>query len=321
MKNPIFICGHRKCGTSMFFNLFDGHSRLLVYPSDLNLLYAYFPKYLSNEYTYEDRKMRLGRVIFADIEDQQKSNNIDTGLDIGLFKEMFFSSLTGDLTDIKEIIAQLYYAYEKLVQRPNMFPAFKETSLEIYAHEIFEWFPDAKIIQLIRDPRDNYSALKAGVDSYYRKLGENEKETLASMIYRAKLGMKIGLYNQKKYGPNKYKIIKFEELVSDVQTKMQEISDFIGIQFEPSMLLPTKEGHSTAGNSFDGEKFNKVTAKNVGRWRERISEHEAKIIEFHFEDLMNNFKYRLEFSKEECVKSAVDFYKWHNYRYFYNDRF
>ena len=305
----------------MFFNLFDGHSRLLVYPSDLNLLYAYFPKYLSDEYTYEDRKIRLERIIFSDIEDQLKSNNIATEIDLDLFRKIFFSSLTVDLTDMKEIISQLAYAYAKLVQCPNMFPIFKETSLEIYAHEVFEWFPDAKIIQLIRDPRDNYSALKAGVDLYYRKLGENEKETLASMIYRAKLGMEIGLYNQKKYGPNKYKIIKFEELLSDVQTIMQGISDFIGIQFEPSMLIPTKEGHSTAGNNFDGEKFTKVTAKNVGRWRERISEHEAKIIEFHLGDLMNRFGYKLDFSKDECVKSAADFYKWQNYRYFYSDRF
>ena len=41
--NPIFLCGHRKSGTSMFLNLFDNNSEINVFPTDLNLLYAYFP--------------------------------------------------------------------------------------------------------------------------------------------------------------------------------------------------------------------------------------------------------------------------------------
>ena len=31
-----------------------------------------------------------------------------------------------------------------------------------------------KMLQIIRDPRDNYAAIKAGVSSYYKKIGENE---------------------------------------------------------------------------------------------------------------------------------------------------
>ena len=44
-KNLLFITGHRKSGTTMFANLFDGHKDFLVYPSDLCLLYAYYPFY------------------------------------------------------------------------------------------------------------------------------------------------------------------------------------------------------------------------------------------------------------------------------------
>ena len=41
--NPIFLCGHRKSGTSMFLNLFDGNKDINVFPTDINLLYAYYP--------------------------------------------------------------------------------------------------------------------------------------------------------------------------------------------------------------------------------------------------------------------------------------
>ena len=30
----IFICGHRKCSTTTFGNLFDNHKDLVVYPTD-----------------------------------------------------------------------------------------------------------------------------------------------------------------------------------------------------------------------------------------------------------------------------------------------
>ena len=68
MKDPIFICGHRKSGTTMFHNLFDGHEELLVYPSDLNLLYAYFPIYISEKYSDEERLERLDTVLFKEFQ-------------------------------------------------------------------------------------------------------------------------------------------------------------------------------------------------------------------------------------------------------------
>ena len=42
---PIFICGHRKSGTTLYLNLFDNHNELFTYPHDLNIFYA-FENYL-----------------------------------------------------------------------------------------------------------------------------------------------------------------------------------------------------------------------------------------------------------------------------------
>ena len=40
----IFLTGHRKSGTTLLSNLLDDVDGLCVYPTDLALLYAYFPK-------------------------------------------------------------------------------------------------------------------------------------------------------------------------------------------------------------------------------------------------------------------------------------
>ena len=43
MKHFIFLTGHRKSGTTLLKSLIDGHPDINVYPTDLTLLYAYFP--------------------------------------------------------------------------------------------------------------------------------------------------------------------------------------------------------------------------------------------------------------------------------------
>ena len=44
----LFITGHRKSGTTMLASLFDGHKDLSVYPTDLSLMYAYYPNFNIN---------------------------------------------------------------------------------------------------------------------------------------------------------------------------------------------------------------------------------------------------------------------------------
>ena len=319
--NPVFICGHRKGGTTVFHNLFDGHPELLVYPSDLNLLYAYFPQYLQPGFSDEQRRERLDKVLFEDLKEQLKINNTGSLIDMDKFRSGFFERVGEDLVDMKKIISSLIMSFASTVNASGKVPVIKETSIEIYATEIFSWFPDAKFIQLLRDPRDNYGALKSGVSKYYSKIGENEKETLASLIHRAKLGMEIGFYNLQKFGPEKYKMLKFEDVISNPEREMKSVADFMNIKFDPVLLSPTRLNERTRGNNFDGNNFSELSATNVGRWKERISETEAQIIEFHFQELMNKLDYKLNFKMEECAQAAAEFYKWQNYRYFYSDRF
>jgi hypothetical protein len=52
----LFITGHRKSGTTMFANLFDGHEDFCVYPSDLTILYAFYPYFIGKEFSFKSKK-------------------------------------------------------------------------------------------------------------------------------------------------------------------------------------------------------------------------------------------------------------------------
>jgi hypothetical protein len=322
MKDPIFICGHRKCGTTMFHNLFDGHDELLVYPSDLNLLYAYFPEYLNDKHTNEDRFKRLDVILFKDLELQLKAENVNKNIDILKFKNIFFKKLEIiDLCNMKSIITKLMDSFSELLGYQNRIPVIKETSIEIYSNDILKWFPESKFLHLVRDPRDNYAALKSGVKKYYSKMGEDEKQTLSSLIYRTRLGLKMGLANQELYGNTKYRFVIFNQLVGNTFREVESICEFMDIKFTDKLLTPTRLGSEIKGNNFDGNKFNAITNKNIGRWIERISEEEAKVIEFHLGELMKKFNFNLKYDSSDSATAAAEFYKWENYKYYFSDRF
>jgi hypothetical protein len=80
-------------------------------------------------------------------------------------------------------------------------------------------------------------------------------------------------------------------------------------------------GKPTKGNNFEDIVMTSVSTVNVGRWKARITETEAKIIEFYFKDLMAKYGYECEYDSNEQIDAASEFYKWANYKYYYFDHF
>lgn len=311
----IFLCGHRKSGTTLFQNIFDGHTQILVYPIDLNVLYAYYPKFNTDQFSDDYKKERLSTVIFEELNSRTQIKQIH----LERVKNVFFKKLNGNYNDIDLIILSLKYAWESVFREPSHeWFLFKETSIEIYHHDLDKLFPDSIFFCLIRDPRDNFAALKAGVDKYYSKIGEDNLMTLFSLILR----LQTSLRYLKDIGPSysNLNLISFEELTTQPGKQIQHITEILDIQFEKSLLIPTVTGNKTEGNSFEGKKFNKISSANVGSWTKRLSDFEIQIIEYYLKDLMQHFGY--EPSLKEFNPSMIsEWYKWMNYKYLFHDRF
>ena len=322
----LFIGGHRKSGTSMVRDLFDGHSDVSCYPPDLTVLYAYFPQFLKDHHEAKDLIDRLDRIVVKELELSYKMSGAVLPAPISKFKECFFDDLSQvhQLKDMQKIITRIFSCYKNWSsdnKNQKNINVIKETSIEIYAQQLFNWFPDAQFLQIMRDPRDNYAALKAGVEQKYKKYGEDEHVTLLSLINRLGTSMRMGLINQKIYDGAHYNIVKFEDITSMTQPAMEKICQWLNMPFEETLLTPSKFSQSSKGNNFDGKDFSKISNAHVGAWKDRITEEEAKIIEFYLGDLMQEYGYNLAFSKEQTIEATSTFYQWSNYQYFYFDRF
>lgn len=322
-RDTVILTGHRKSGTSVFHRLFDGHEEICLYPVDISILYAYFPCFTQNQkLSTEKLKERLNLVIQKSLENissylEEKAINLDD------FINLIYQNLENkDIRNKKTVIKAIQESWIQINNcSDTLFPfIFKETSQSIFFLRLKQEIPNLKMISIIRDPRDNYAALKAGVKKYYSSLGEDEKATLASLINRVKMDLKSAQLNQKLY-PESFLPIKFEELAYNTEKTMQQVADFLNISFSPTMLNPTFMNQEYEGNSYEGKKFSGVSQENVGRWQQRISQEEGMVIEYWLEEVMNTWKYPLEYTYSDSQKIFADFYEWYNCNYFYHDSF
>jgi len=319
----VFLTGHRKSGTTLLHALFDGHPEMNIYPVDLCLLYGFLPCQI-NRLSKKEQLPRIEDVIrksTLSIEGKKisKSNKIYKCEDF--IEHLKSKANLRDFSTPNKIISTISNLWCSFFDLNTDFPfVIKETSQSIYALEIQKAFPDIKFIQIIRDPRDNYAALKTGVKKYYSALGEDEMETLASLLHRSRMDMLAGIKLQEE-NPNIYTSIRFEDLTKNVEVEMMRIASYCEVSFDRSMLRPTFLSDDYFGNNHDGVIFTGVSKNHVNKWSERITESETGIIEFWMSDVMKNWGYPLSLSNEVSINAYARFYNWINCRYFYRDSF
>jgi len=320
----IMLTGHRKSGTTLLHKLFDNHRGLNIYPVDLSLLYAFYPCWSSAALSMEDQKVRFTLVLrnsiyrFAGARISEHVSSFDPQKFIDFFWEVNNIEALSRPGAIITSIAKAYCGYAKLDQSLPFI--FKETSQTINFQGMLNEGLDIQCVQIIRDPRDNYAAIKAGVSGYYRKMNEDENESLASVLNRAKLDLELAkvLLNEEGYG---FTALRFEDLVSDPHKHMEGLSKFLGVDWCDSFLSPTFLGEGFSGNNHDGIQFTGISDKNVGRWLERISPYEAAVIEGWMNRVMDDWGYKKVFKKSDHLRALEEFYAWYNCRYFYRDSF
>jgi len=138
---------------------------------------------------------------------------------------------------------------------------------------IIEWFPEAKIVHLLRDPR---AILASQLNKKNKAIGLEETLPLKSgnfffnfiimvhvtitWLYAVRLHRKY----IKRY-PEHYLLLKFEDLISQPEINIRKLCDFLNIEFDANMLQPKQ-----AASSFKQEQAKGITGFDVqtlARWK------------------------------------------------------
>lgn len=163
-----------------------------------------------------------------------------------------------------------------------------------HVETLLEWFPDCRVIHCIRDPRAVYvSELRRrsehAVGVPYRQLARVprllERFVLLQVVWAWAAAVNRHRVLQRRF-PDRYRPVRFEDLVADPERTLEGLCDFLGVPVEPRMLEQkvTSRGSQVGEAGFDHGA--------VDRWRARITPGAKSAIELLLGRRLSQMGYR-----------------------------
>jgi sulfotransferase family protein len=258
VSGPILIGGLERTGTSLIYALLASHPRIAMTRR-------------TNWWTYFDG--RFGDLASDDalrrILDEMRRYRRHRKLEPD-FEQLEAEFRAGPRTYCR-LFDLLESQHAQRVDRPRW--GDKSLHTERYAERVFECFPDARIIHMIRDPRDRYASALKRWRSSRGGVGSATAAWLASVDR--------GRRNVKRY-PDGYRLLLYEDLVRDAEGELRSICDFVGVPYEASMLgmSGAADFRDAGGNSSYGRfSAGEISPRSIGRFRDMLSPRQIAFVQ------------------------------------------
>jgi hypothetical protein len=281
-KGPIFIGGPDRCGKTTMRAFVASHPNIAI------------PAVGSNMWTY----------FYGQYGDLADDDNFERCLDDMLhYKHVAF--LQPDPERIRRDFRHGQRSYARLFSLFLIHFAEREGKprwgaqtglIERYASNILDAYPGARIIQMIRDPRDRYEASLA--------LWPKGKLRAGGAAARWRYSVDLADRNVARY-PDQALNVRYETLVSEPELTLRRVCDFLGESYDPDMLAMAgaqkfrdkmrADRDVPAGQS-------PLTTDYIGRYRGRIPKAEIAFIQAHAGRQMKAHQYsmdKIQFSTRE----------------------
>ena len=294
VTSPIALISQvQRSGGSLLSQLFDGHPELHAHPHELKI--GYPKKYMWPKIDLNENPERWLEILFEDkviehykggYKKERKQDEVFPFIFMpSVQKKVFLKYLRSvdsiTLRDVFDAYMTSYfgawinnqnrYGQKKYVTAFTPRLAMIEDNMESF----FEVYPDGRLLSVVRDPKNWYpSAVKHRSNVY----GDIRKS-----IDLWKTSAEAALRNKKKYG-ERVCIVKFEDLVSRTEVIMVYMADFLKINFDDILLVPTfNKSPIRANTSFNDEQHG-IVSSTLSRYK-MLSEEELKILEAMTEDI------------------------------------
>lgn len=312
------LTGHRKSGTTLLLSLLDSHKDLSIISRELEYPYSYFGFY--TEKYKKNKKELIKRLLKINLK-LGKLSKYSHRFKLSKIKKKQKNFLKNikkiNLLSKREVLnAAIKNYFEILGEERKNILVFKTTSQVIFFEEYKKIYKNFKMVNIVRDPRDNYASIFSGQKKYYDKIGLNVEDNLFNSLFSIYTNFLFSkIYEKEKNLLN----IKYENLVRNPKKTLKKICKFIGIKFHNSLLVPTILGKKYSGNNF-GTNIERVSPINVNRWKQRIKIDKQIILNFYLKGVMNIYNYKNDKIKsKKSLKSVYKFYEKVNAAHFFRD--
>ena len=152
--------------------------------------------------------------------------------------------------------------------------------IERYADMLFAADPDARVLHMVRDPRDRYEgSLALWPDGRGRAGGATARWTYS---------MRLAQRHVRKY-PDRYRVVRYEDMVCDTEGTLRSVCAFLDEDFDPEMLgmpgAPERRDRLSGRVEQDASE-GPLSAEFIGRFRASVPADELAFIQLHAGRLM-----------------------------------
>lgn len=162
-----------------------------------------------------------------------------------------------------------------------------------YVPTILEWFPDGRVIHMLRDPRGIFVSelarrRKEAVTFPYRQLIHIPFLFKFFVLIETTLAWNESVRLLARYRrdyPDRYYLQKFEAVVTEPETHIRKLCDFLGVEFQATLLdqIVVSKGFQAGQSGFDSQA--------ADRWRRLIDPWIARWFGFWFKRPLAEFGY------------------------------
>jgi hypothetical protein len=270
---PIFIAGLERSGTSLIYALLGSHPNIAM-----------------------SRRTNLWTHFYNQYGDLSIDRNLDRCLGM-MFAYKRVLKLNADPKRLRRdfrqgestyprLFALLEEQYAEQLGKPRW--GDKSLNTERYAAEIVAAYPSARIIHMMRDPRDRFASSLAR----WKFLRGGVGAGTAMWLNSARLAER----NQANF-PEHYKIIRYEDLASDTEQALRDICAFIGEEYSPAMLeMKSAEQFRKGGgnSSYGAREPGKISTSSVGKFRKVLNGQQIAFLQLFAGTKMMDYQYENE---------------------------
>lgn len=284
--DPIFIVGLPRCGSTLWLNLFFNHPEICRIRGELLYLSPF-----RRDFRYFLRKYA---------GDLSKRENVDAAVNL-MFSRRAVPGIDSsfwnlELADLDEPEFRLRMA-NRIWNSDKSLGAFFKILLEQVTEDrgysrfcakfpvhlsavptLAKWYPDAKIVHVIRDPRA--IAASRSNDPGGTQIRVRENPRLGFLIRKLSMAFGVAQYmwasrlHKRFRNWENYALFRFEDLLADPERDVRRLCDFTETPFLPAMLHP-KAGQAS---SFTGKTSSGFNRDAVNHWKKMISPFEERLI-------------------------------------------
>ena len=288
-SQPIFIVGVPRSGTTLITSMLSAHPRIAISPE------THFLNYWMQRYSHLDVRVPQDFKIFW-----QALNESERFSYFGVSPEATLARIQAhNELDYKTIFTSMLQEYALKMKKPRW--GEKTPKHYKYVNRLLEWYPEARVIWMLRDPRAVVASLLKvdWADSHDYVNSERWSHSLRS-------------FEQQWSTDPRVQLIQYEALVAEPELVMQRLCQFLGEEYSPDMLSNRSESSSPIINRRGWAKahleaaLKPVTQTAVRKWQSTLSPKQIAMIEYITRDKMRRYGYPLVTTKRQWLMPRVE---------------